>query len=222
MNNSKINSQRGNVFLVILLGVALFAALAYVVARGMRSETTTAMTHRQAELAASDILGYAARIERAVSKIRSRGASENDLDFGNDIVTGYDLSQPDKNKIFKSTGGGAAWKTPATGVNDGSEWIITGETCVPGVGTGGAGCGGDSLSNEELLIVLPKIKISICNEINKRLNVAGLPVSAAAPSATKFAGAFADSVEITNADGLNAACIQNGSDYYFYYVLLVR
>ena len=35
--------------IIVLMGIVLFAALAFVVARGMRSETTTAMSQRQAE-----------------------------------------------------------------------------------------------------------------------------------------------------------------------------
>lgn len=219
----KPSSQSGNVFLVVLIGVILFAALAYVVSRGLRSDTTTGISKRQAELAAVDLLDYGQRLERAVTKLSQRGVSENDLDFTNDTVAGYPHTpvQADSHKIFHVSGGHVSWKNPEPDVNDGSPWLFTGDTCIIGVGTGNAGCDSDSASNEELLAILPNIKQSVCEEINRRLNIATMP-SGGTLSATKFTGAYADGALPVGADGLTAACVSIGGNYSFYYVLLAR
>ena len=221
MTNSRKN-ESGNVFLIIILGVALFGALAFVVARGMRSETATGISRRQAELAATDTLDYAQRLERAVAKIRTRGTSENDIDFTNAVETGYPHTpvQPDKNQIFSKAGGGASWKTPHPKANDGSPWLFTGETCVVDVGSGSAGCSSNGTNDEELLAVLPNMNAIVCEEINKRLNIAVMP-SGGGYSNTKFTGTYGDANSPPTV-GLNAACFTTGGNYYFYYVLLAR
>lgn len=220
---TKNNAQSGNVFLFVMMGVILFAALAFVVSRGMRSETTTGISKRQAELAAVDILDYAQKIERAINKLRSRGVSENDLDFTNAVVAGYAHTPvtADTSKIFHASGGNITWMAPQEKVNDGSEWFFTGETCIPDIGTGSAGCESDTNNNEELLAVLPNLKLSVCEEINKRLNIATMP-SGGSISTSQYTGSFADGSSPTGSDGLNAACVTYGGNYVFYYVLLPR
>ena len=71
-NNSRI-SERGNVFIFILLGLVLFAALSFTVARGFRSDTTSQMTDRQAELLATEIITYGQQMERTVNRLRRNG-----------------------------------------------------------------------------------------------------------------------------------------------------
>ncbi|MGB4057872.1 MAG: hypothetical protein WBK77_07290, partial [Alphaproteobacteria bacterium] len=205
--------------------VALFGALAFVISRGMRSETTTGMSERQAELAAVDIISYGQRLERAVGMLQRNGTSENDISFDNPIVSGYihTPAQPDTHNIFHSAGGKVNWQSPASNVNDGSPWHFTGRSCITGLGTGGAGCGLDSVSNEELIAVLPNIKASVCQTIDKKLGIAAIPAnSGGAYSATKFTGAFTDGSEITLPTAYNAACYSQGGAYHFYYALLSR
>ncbi len=222
---TKINnrqSEYGNVFLIILLGVALFGALAFVVARGMRSETATGISRRQAELAAVDILDYAQRLERAVNKLRSNGVSENDIDFTNSIVTGYSHTPTltTKEAVFDKAGGGASWKSPHPDANDGTQWLFTGSTCVVDIGTGAAGCTGNGVRDEELLAVLPNLKQPVCEEINKRLGISSMP-SGGGYSMTKFTGTYSDNAAPPTT-ALNAACFTAGGNFNFYYVLLAR
>ncbi len=222
IKTSKQNRESGNVFLIILLGVALFGALAFVVARGMRSETATGISRRQAELAAVDILDHAQRLERAVNKLRSRGVSENDIDFTNGVVTGYAHTPvlTGAEAVFDKAGGGASWKNPYPSANDGSPWLFTGSTCIVDIGTGSAGCNSNTASDEELLAVLPNVKANVCEEINKRLHITPMP-SGGGFSNTKFTGAYADNASPPTT-ALNAACFTVGGNYHFYYVLLAR
>ena len=218
------DNQAGNVFIFILLGIVLFAALGFVVARGMRSETTSAMSQREAELAAVDILSYAQKLERAVSKLRARGISENNIDFTNPVVNGYAYSSPQANsfQIFKKEGGGVTWQNPVARANDNSPWLFTGQTCIVDIGTGGTGCDSDSVSNEELLAVLPKLSALVCAEINKRLGITSLPTGGAV-SNSKFTGTYSDNASPSNTAGRTAACFEDASgDKNFYYVLIAR
>lgn len=77
----KPNTQSGNVFIIILMGIVLFAVLSYTVARGRASETTDKLSAQKAALAAADIVNYAQRLERGVARLRQKSISENDISF---------------------------------------------------------------------------------------------------------------------------------------------
>jgi hypothetical protein len=218
-------SERGNAFFIILLGVVLFAAVSFTVARGMRSESTSNLTKRQSELAASDIIGYGQRLERAVAYLRRRGASESDISFVNDEVSGYAHSpaQNDNRKVFHLSGGGVSWKSPPQNSNDGSDWHFTGNTCIVDVGNGSTGCNSDSEANEDLIAVLPNISSTLCEMINKRLGVSSIPTdSGGGHSSTKFTGTFADGTIINLETAYSAICYQRAGSYHYYTVLLER
>ncbi len=217
-------SEHGNVFLFVLMGVALFAALAITVSRGMRSQTTTTMSERDATLAAADIISYAQRVERGVARVRRKNASENDISFENGIVAGYTNAGCTNNRclIFHTSGGSINWQAPPEGANDGSAWIFTGSTCIADIGTGPTGCDGDTTSNEELIIVLPNLNQTVCETINKKLGLsATLSDTGGGASSTKFTGTFADGTEIIIGSPEKTACFSN-SGFHFYYVLLER
>lgn len=216
--------EHGNVFLFVLLGVALFSALAFTISRGMRSTTTTNLSNRETELAAADIVSYAQKMERAVARLRRKSVSENDISFANDFVSGYahTPAQADSNKVFHISGGTVTWQDPASGVNNGDDWHFTGATCIADIGTGATGCDGDTVSNEELIAVLPNLTQSLCSKINEKLGISGIPTdSGGGYSATKFTGSFADGTEIILGSSYNTACFSN-SGYHFYSVLLER
>lgn len=224
MSNPR-NSERGNAFIFILLGIALFAALAFTISRGMQGTTATTMSSRDAELAATDILAYAQRLERGLSTLRRKNISENDIDFDNGIVTGYAHTpvQPDANKLFNAVGGGVSWQSPPPGVNDGSEWHFTGATCIPDLGTGMAGCSSDGDSNEELIVVLPNVNQVVCERIDAKLGIAPIPTDGGSGySTTKFTGSFTDGTAIVLPTPYSTACFTDGTDYFFYSVLLAR
>lgn len=225
MRQNGNKSESGNVFVFILLGIVLFAALTFTLTRGMRGENASAMTAQKAALAAADILDYAQRIQRTVDRLRRRGVSESDISFEQDNDPGYNAhAQPDTSKVFHADGGNASWKKPPADANDGSDWLFTGATCIANMGTGATGCNSDTASNEELLAVLPNINMTVCEEINRRLNIANIPAdTGGGASTTKYTGTFADGTEIILPGGpFSSACFSRGGSHYFYAVLLER
>lgn len=227
--NPKPNTSRteqGNVFLIILIAVALFAALAFTVSRGFQSSTTNTLSDREAALAATNIISYAQNIERGISRLRRKGISENDISFNQSVVSGYNHTapQPDSHKVFHTSGGAVNWKSPESGVNDGSDWSFIGTTCIADIGGGATGCDSDDESNEELLAVLSNVVDVVCTELNDRLNITNIPAdTGGGASTTKFKGSFVDGTEIILSGGpYNAACFSYGGANYFYYVLLER
>lgn len=225
MHRNKNRHEDGNVFIFILLGIVMFVALTLTLTRGMRGETAGTMTAQKAALAAADILDYAQRIEHAVDFLRRRGISESDISFEQDSDTDYSAhARPDSSKIFHADGGKATWKKPPAGANDGSDWYFIGTTCIADLGAGATGCDTDSVSNEELLAVLANIDPIVCQDINRRLGITGIPAdTGGGASGTKYIGTFADGTEIILAGGpFSTACFSRGGSYYFYTVLLAR
>ena len=213
--------EDGNAFVIVLIGIVLFAALMFTFTRSARQGGDN-LGDRQVTLLASDITEYAQGLERAVSRTMLNGISENQLSFANGQVAGYDNAGDcgsDKCRVFTSAGGGAAWQNPPANANDGSAWVVAGTNAVPGVGND---------VNADLLLLLPNITHALCLKIDTQLGVAlvndDVPGTTGIDT-TQFTGTFADTARIGDAatlGGIHAACVKTGSHYYFYEVLLER
>ncbi|MCF8495251.1 MAG: hypothetical protein K9G62_01135 [Alphaproteobacteria bacterium] len=240
---TQAHSQRGNVLFIILIGVALFGALGYVVSEMLRGGGNGDISREKAKLYANEILDYGNSIRQAVQGLLIAGCDEGDISFTNTIVTGYAHTPPapESCQIFGAQGSGRAWITPAaanwldslqSGAAFYGQWHIPSDLCVSGVGTGASGCESDGLDNEDLVLILPYIRQSICEQINEGLGRSGpIPVETddGWPSAgAKFTGSYADG-EILDRDGQMSGCFQGSTGnmpgaetYNFFQVLLPR
>lgn len=226
--------QTGSALFMILMAVALFAALAFTFSRGLQ-QGSQSLSDRQAELAATDIIAFASRVERVTSRIL-QNHSETLLSF--DGINGT-YSTPactaDDCKVFAAEGGGLApvypmveWLSPASsGEIFYRTWFFTARFCVPQVGTDA--CAGSS--GTDLVMMLPYIRKTLCEKINQKI---GIPLPTPAPSTVgsidptgKFNGSFAPASPVlwddTDLNGRSSGCVQDGTDtYHFYQVLVAR
>ncbi|NCT40275.1 MAG: hypothetical protein GW778_01240 [Alphaproteobacteria bacterium] len=167
MPQNNQQSESGNVFVFILLGVVLFAALSLTVARGFRSTTTSSMSDRKADLAASEILDYAQRMERTVDKLRRKGCSENDISFEYEGTNAYTFATQEKCKVFSPDGGNLEpWKVRdelgGTKVYSSFRpFRINGSWKTRNAGT----------QNAELFLIIGMINKKVCESINNKLGI---------------------------------------------------
>ena len=224
-----LKAEHGNAFFFILLGVAMFAALAYTISQGMRSDSTSQLSGQRASLLASDILTQAQRMELGVNRLRTRSVSENDISFRNDKVPEYNHPSPQPNEhwVFHKNGGNVSYKSPPPGANDGSEWFFTGGTCLPGIGRGKeSNCATSGNRDEELIVLLKNINRTVCQELNKRLNINGIPKDDGSGfSRDHFVGRFQDRTFIGGMEARSAACFEGRAGqegFHFYQVLMAR
>lgn len=106
-------STSGNAVVLVLIGVALFGALAYTFMRGAKQGQGN-LTKQQAKIAAQELLDFLGTVEKATNKLRSRGCSESDISFANTGDTGPFVAANDPATapsdgscdIFNSSGGG--------------------------------------------------------------------------------------------------------------------
>lgn len=249
--NSKRKSESGNVFLFILIGIVLFAAISFVMSRGFRSEGTSKLTDRQAELGATEVIEFAQRVARGVDRVRRKGCSENEISFQNHRGlsktrdgTPYDYtnaSTPTDSscEVFHENGGsvtpkliGEKYVAPAASVPANimapDSWIVQ-SVRILGVGsdTGVAG--------SELAIKIGRLKKDVCMAINDRLGITNPsnapPFDVQGCDSAIFQGTFADCTEpsgndVTALQGKQGFCskVYNSSDeiYYWYTHVLIE
>lgn len=227
-------SERGSVFFYILLGVVLFGTLAFTMSRGMRGQSTKALSDKRAELLISELLSYTQNIARTVDRLRREGCSEGDISFDNDTVTGYENSSAPTDfscHVFKAEGGGAQWYN----VNDKlldqfynaqstyGDLTFTEFTAVDGLGS----------SEEEATVLLNFVTKDVCVGINKKLNI---PNPSGDPPEdigvfnydTLFDGDFASGtpspINAPELTGKASGCVKRAgsAQYHFYHVLIER
>lgn len=225
-------SQSGNVFLMILIGIVLFAALMFTFTRGIR-QGTESMGGREAELAASDIVTYSQKVQRGVERILGNNISESDLSFVNTVDTNYNnpACSNEKCQVFNPAGGAVAWKNPPQDANSGQPYFFGANR----VGSADGTTKDVGTSARDLVMILP-VKAEVCEAINGMTNKQTTwAVTVAANLTTRFTGNYNTPVGTTIARGNEliqptTGCFCAGAGpgcaagdlRYFYNVLFVR
>lgn len=237
--------QNGSALLWILIGVVLFAALAFAVTRGMRGGNETVIASEVSKTRAIDVVQYGNALRAAVQNLRIEGVTPQLISFETPLLTGYanTACTEARCKIFDPSGGGLAYRDPAKEWLDSKQsaqpffgqWYFPPNVCVEDIGSGGAGCDSDGMDNEDMIAILPWVRREICIEINNKLGVANPggnpPVESGdgwSGAGTQFTGTFTDSV-ILEQPGQTAGCFAgNGTAtppagaYAFFQVLMAR
>lgn len=231
--------QNGNALFLILIAVALFAALSYAVTQS--TSTQKGIDGEKLSLYANDVLEFAQAVKTGTNFIyTNNGIGEGDIRFAHpDLSALYgNPSSLDPNQmVFHQSGGGVQYKKAPAAVNDGSDWLFTGKSCVANIGTGGNSCNSNS-AEIDLIAILPNVTQEFCIAINKRLGVTNpsdVPPKDQSngydPTTGQFAGSFSANYRIGDAGGVltgkSAACFEGGGTpaagtYHFYQVLLER
>lgn len=236
----------GNILFIILIAVALFAALSYVVISSSRSGGGN-IEQEQSQLTINGMMQYGVALRTAITRLLvGANCTEETLSFAS---TGWsnpwlyaNLATPASSvcKIFSPKGGDVPWQRPPEGAsNSGSlEYIISPGVAVKDIGT---------IANE--IVLLARVPKPLCLMINKKLkidNPGGNPpkksVHALGPPPANFMAfgygsqnglsnyAFALAIEIGDAatwvglKGRSEGCFMDEGRnlFYFYEVLLER
>lgn len=215
MKTMKRTRDSGNAMWLILIVVVLMALLTMLVSRSSDTTEQSGDVER-GRIAASEIMRYAKGIEQAVTRMRLDGTPENDVSFEVSGMPGY--ANPncagDSSCLVFDRGGGQSYKAPSSAINDGTNWIVTGNNDVTGVGT----------AAPDLVLILPNVAGGTCTQINRMLDVAPAGIDSDIDF-TPYAGVFTASKDISGMGGKKAGCQDNtGGTYgkFFYQVLIVR
>jgi hypothetical protein len=242
--------EKGNALFLILIAVALFAALSYVVTQSGRGGGS--INREQAQIVASQLVQYAGALQQAIQRLiltggctigageglPSRGTvSFHSTQFIDPTLYDNNGAPADKScHIFDAAGGGVVFQAPPTLAQGtgGTEYIISGSLRVDGVGS-------DVQGDGQELTLIARIPRDICLTVNRLERITN--PSGDAPEATGMgAHTFPPSDFNAMGDGFgNTSCVgcfgqtqellgkwtgcyksSTDSNYYFYSVLYPR
>lgn len=167
--SAPLQKNAGNALFLILIAVALFAALSYVVAHSERSGSGS-VTREKAKLQAAQILGYFTSLRQATNRLLISDCTEYDLSF-EDSQFSYDYAYAfpgpvaqDKCKVFHPNGGGVPYIRPSPDINGGNHIQILENIGIDGIGAV------DGFYSE-LVAFVPDVQDELCRQLNIALGI---------------------------------------------------
>ncbi len=164
INNQKRQSEKGNVLFLILIAVALFAALSYVVTQSTRSGGGS--TEREKNiLGSAQMTQYPTALRTALIRMVLGGMAVENVKFNAptqfSTITASML-------VFHPQGGGATYQSApselsATGANQ-LTWYYNANFDVPSVGIDGSG-------GNDIVAFLPGVSNGVCKQVNEELGL---------------------------------------------------
>lgn len=162
--NVKKAHQSGNVLFLILIAVALFAALSFVITQSSRSGSGDA-AREKARMSASDILNQVTNVQTAVSRLILGGCAPEVINFESvyDAVNVNPDAPVDGHcDVFGNTGGGAmARQAPEGAATPDLTFYYVGSSALSG---SGLTCTGTDCS--DLTMTLYGVSEQVCEQLN--------------------------------------------------------
>ncbi len=160
------DAEKGNVLFLILIAVALFAALSYVVTQSTRSGGGS--TEREKNiLSSAQMTQYPTALRTAVIRMVLGGVSVENIKFDAPGSTGFSTLSSSQ-LVFHPQGGGAAYQEgPADLSASGNAplaWSYNTNFAVQGIGI-------DTAGGQDVVGFLPGISQGVCRQVNEELGV---------------------------------------------------
>lgn len=188
-------SEKGNVLFLILIAVALFAALSYVVTQSTRSGGGS--TEREKNiLSSAQMTQYPTALRTAIIRQVLGGVAVENILFNDPANFGGESVNL---LVFHPSGGGATYQAAPADLsssgNSALNWTYNGEFDVPGIGLDGGG-------GNDLIAFLPGVSSGICRQVNEELGInvspcAGGDLSSGVPIVANAVSADIDTNMIT-------------------------
>jgi hypothetical protein len=228
---SKTAKQRGNATIYVLIVVALFAALAFVLSHQNDTSEAGHIGNERAEIVAGDIIAYPSQVKQALDMMVMSGTSPSDFDFTQSGQSGFNTA-PSTKKVFHPDGGGLtlaqlpSGAVAETSTNPKAGWYLSEFNNV-----------GTSVSSDlDVVLVAYQISKDVCQRINQRLTgTKDIPVlnntipnlliaKESPPGVPVHSGTNADfNASACSSCELPALCVsESGPRYGFYSVIISR
>lgn len=169
---NNLDTQSGNVFVIIFIAVVLFGALGFTFSKSANKGTGN-LTKQQAKVAAQDILNYARLVEGAVDRVRRNGCSETEISFDYNVGSVYfnSNSPPDKSCHIFDDNGGKIERIEKPKSIDSSILISNYQFVTTNANRAVPGIGIDDQADLYMRIRFDTGQYTICDEINKMVGV---------------------------------------------------
>lgn len=186
--SSNRRHEKGNVLFLILIAVALFAALSFVITQSSRSGSGDA-AREKSRMTASDILNQVTNVQTAVSRIVLGGCAPEQLNFESAYDTvnvNPDAPVDGRCDVFGNKGGGAMARQAPEGSAADLTFYFVGSSALTGVGLT---CTDTNCS--DLTMTLHGVTEQVCEQLN---DLNGISTAAGdmtdAQQACPFTGTF--------------------------------
>lgn len=207
--------QRGQALFLVLIAIALFAALAYVVTQASPGGQANAGLRTVSRVAA-----YPAAIQSAVKKMLAGDVTAPELDFK--------LEAEGKTAVF-SPSFGIAYRSPEPALGRGIEWNFKGISSE-GRGFFIMGIGTDTPKGKDAFAYIEDVPQKACEDINEALGLPRQPLPEIPPvnldgkggGSKDSAGKNPYSFHAYGAAPKQGACVQNGDKYVYYHVIVAQ
>jgi hypothetical protein len=162
--------QSGSVIFYVFLAIALMAGLAFAVSQNSRS-ASSGLGDDRIRLLATETIGFADTVSKAVTQLRLRGIAVNAISFANPFLSeaqyGVYNARP-ANEVFNPSGGAVVYQAPQDGVTiaPNAEYLFLAGNEIENIGRT---CGAAQCS--DVIMVLSGLRLDICTQINDLLGV---------------------------------------------------
>lgn len=172
--NKHTKSQSGNILFLILIAVALFAALSYVVVRSSRSGAGNTEAEND-RLEASRVLNYVTAVQAAVVRLQLSGCTDAQISFEDELLDSGSIGigatyvnpnapTDDHCHVFRAKGGGVPVEIPKLNKMDATlypYYYFSGSDALTDVGTT---CTDPSCG--DLAFSLWGVSVGLCKALN--------------------------------------------------------
>lgn len=217
------HAERGNAFFLILIAVALFAALSYVITQGGKTGNIGDKDDKIAAFAR--LVQFPVSVQTTVNKMLLTGADVTELDFRRDAKG--------KGAVFEHM----QYQNPPLSIGASTDWGFKGVS-KEGEGWFVSGIGTDDAGGKDVFIYLDGLSKDGCEHVKKALGLATLPLSesftvdlekpgTAGATAGNNAWSFNIHNAVTPPDPQPASCVRNGNrkgepNYVYYHVIVAK
>jgi hypothetical protein len=161
-----IKNQNGNVFVYILIAVALFGALMFVLSKSASQEDVRDdLSEGRYKIAANEILSYAAATENAIVQMQQSGATVDQIDFMLPSDADFNTA-PNIYKLFHPDGGALVYKP----LPDAAKVTWSGAAPKPGYYVGRFNnVTWTPTTAQDVIFTAYNIKKEVCAQIDKKV-----------------------------------------------------
>lgn len=162
IRRNRSDKQAGNVMIYVLLAIALFGGLTVMLSRQNSQSDSQDTTDENVEIAALNLMDYAASAQSVVNQMLLSGSPVDRLSFVNPTSDGFD-SGSHIHKIYHPLGGGLNYVpalAPGVGTAEDSNWYgiaqMNNVAWTPS-------------TQPDVIMTAIRIKKSICERVNERV-----------------------------------------------------
>jgi len=216
-----LERENGNVLIIVLVAVVLFAGLTAAISSMSRSSQTN-LKEEGAELKAGELIQTATNAQARIQQMISYGSDIGDIDFMPPSDGAFN-TPPNIHKAYHPQGGGLAYRTslPTNIVNEVSSPPSAGWYAQTNVNVGWS-----ESATDDIIYTAYQINKATCEQINKKIvGTTTIPALASSTMAEIFVPGSGDNdltaAECAACEGYPMMCVtdSNGAAYSFYIIL---